>query len=117
MYIEITQPTLCPKLKSNNTYILENCLDDAGASVKGGQLPPHSLANHLTLFKPGGHIMPLTLQLAPPLQKAIDAPASTFPTGMPEILLLSAKFQPHKLKTHQINTFQVRIFRRQQNVS
>ena len=41
-----------------------------GASVKGGgqggQLPPHFLADYLTLFKPGGQIMPLTLQLAPP---------------------------------------------------
>ena len=32
------------------------------ASVKGG----HFLADQLTLFKPGGQIMPLTLQLAPP---------------------------------------------------
>ena len=50
----------------------------SGASVKGGQgggqLPPHFLADQLTLFKPGGQIMPLTLQLAPPLKKATDAP-------------------------------------------
>ena len=36
--------------------------------------PPHILANQLTLFKPGGQIMPLTLLPAPPDSKKLSTP-------------------------------------------
>ena len=37
-----------------------------GSGGPGGARAPRNLADQLTLFKPGGHIMPVTLLPAPP---------------------------------------------------
>ena len=48
--------------------------------ARGGPEPPWNLADQLTLFKPGGQIMPLTLLRAPPDSKSYLHLCSAFPT-------------------------------------
>ena len=55
-------------------YVQNRGVDKRGA----GDRAPRNLADHLTLSKPGGQIMPLTLLPAPWIQKAIYTSAKVF---------------------------------------
>ena len=53
---------------------LQKNLSSGGTAGAGGQLPPHILADQLTIFQPREQIMPTTLLLAPPPPGFLDLP-------------------------------------------
>ena len=50
--------------------LIYHLLRAGGPGGKGGYFPAHILADQLTLFKPGGQIIPLTLLPTPPNSKS-----------------------------------------------